>query len=85
MRIDEIVSISDETLGGTPVFKGTRVPIESLFQHIESGITLNDFLDDFPSVTKENAIAMMQFSNNLLLSVLPTLLDDKTLTRRKSA
>lgn len=85
MRLDNIISISDDTLGGTPVFTGTRVPIESLFQHLESGISLDEFLDDFPSVSKDKAVALIHFANGFILSVLPTLFKDENTDRRKSA
>ena len=48
-----VITIDPEILGGTPVFHGTRVPIESLFDHLENGVSLDEFLDDFPSVGRE--------------------------------
>ena len=59
MKLSELVTIDKEIQNGTPVFKGTRVPIKSLFWHIESGITIDDFLEDFPSVKKEQAIQLL--------------------------
>lgn len=44
----DVINIDPDILGGTPVFSGTRVPVESLFDHLESGISLEEFLDDFP-------------------------------------
>ncbi|MEK7671951.1 MAG: DUF433 domain-containing protein, partial [Bacteroidota bacterium] len=58
MAVD-VINIDPEILGGTPVFSGTRVPIETLFDHIEEGVPLDEFLDDFPSVTKEQALAVL--------------------------
>ncbi len=55
----DVINIDPEILGGTPVFTGTRVPVESLFDHLESGISLDEFLDDFPSVTKEQAVRLL--------------------------
>ncbi len=55
------INIDPETMGGTPVFVGTRVPIQALFDYIESGETLEEFLDNFPSVTKEKAIKVLEF------------------------
>jgi uncharacterized protein (DUF433 family) len=55
-------------LGGQPVFKGTRVPLETLFDHLESGITLDDFLDDFPTVNRGQAVAALEIANTLLNS-----------------
>ena len=65
MNLKDIISIDDEVLCGQTVFKGTRVPIDTLFDHLESGITIDSFLDDFPSVTKEQAIALLEFANEL--------------------
>ena len=50
-----IVNKDPEILGGTPVFSGTRVPIRILFEHLEAGDNLNQFLDSFPSVTRDQA------------------------------
>ncbi len=64
----DIINIDPEILGGTPVFKGTRVPIETLFIHLEKGISLNEFIEDFPSVTKEQAIEVLEIAGNLINS-----------------
>ena len=66
MDIKELITIDNEILGGQTVFKGTRVPIESLFDHLEAGVSLDDFLEDFPTVTKEQAIALLDLANKLL-------------------
>jgi len=68
MQISELISTSPEILGGKAVFNGTRVPVESLFDHLESGISLNDFLQDFPSVSKEQAIGVLTLANELINS-----------------
>ena len=68
MQISDIITIDAEVLGGQPVFKGTRVPIESLFDHLEAGISLDEFLDDFPSVSKEHAVAVLEIANKLMTS-----------------
>ncbi|MDB5205437.1 MAG: hypothetical protein JWR72_512 [Flavisolibacter sp.] len=68
MQLSELITIDVEILGGQPVFKGSRVPIETLFDHLEAGISLDEFLDDFPSVTKEQAIAVLEIANKLLTS-----------------
>jgi len=65
MNLKDIISIDEEVLSGQTVFKGTRVPIDTLFDHLESGITIDSFLDDFPSVTKEQAVALLEFANKL--------------------
>ena len=66
MDIKELITIDNEILGGQTVFKGTRVPIESLFDHLEAGVSLDDFLEDFPTVTKEQAVALLDLANKLL-------------------
>jgi uncharacterized protein (DUF433 family) len=66
--INSLIAKDPEILGGIPVFKGTRVPIESLFDHLEAGVSIDEFLDDFPSVTKEQAIAILEIANKLLNS-----------------
>lgn len=58
MRIAAI-NIDSEIMGGTPVFNGTRVPVESLFQWLETE-TLEEFLENFPSVTKEQALQVLE-------------------------
>ncbi len=68
MSIREIITIDVEVQGGQPVFKGTRVPVESLFDHLEAGISMNEFLDDFPTVTKEQAVALLIVANKILTS-----------------
>ena len=62
----DVVNIDPEILGGTPVFRGTRVPIESLFDHLESGISLDEFLADFPSVQRHQAVELLELAEELL-------------------
>ena len=52
MDVHEIITIDNDILGGQPVFKGTRVPVESLFDHLQAGVPLDEFLDDFPTVSR---------------------------------
>lgn len=68
MGISEIITIDREILSGQPVFSGTRVPIESLFDHLEAGVSLDDFLADFPTVSKAQAIALLETASKLLSS-----------------
>lgn len=68
MGIHELVTIDPEILSGQPVFSGTRVPIDSLFDHLEAGVSLDDYLDDFPSVTRNQAVALLEAANRLLSS-----------------
>lgn len=68
MELKNLITIDPEILGGQPVFKGTRVPVETLFDHLEAGVSLDQFLDDFPTVTKEQAKAVLEVANKLLTS-----------------
>ena len=68
MKIRELITINKEILGGQPVFAGTRVPVESLFDHLEAGVSLDEFLDDFPSVTRQQAIDLLEAANKILTS-----------------
>ncbi len=60
------INIDIETMGGTPVFTGTRVPIQALFDYIETGETLDEFLENFPSVNKEFAIQVLEMARKTL-------------------
>jgi uncharacterized protein (DUF433 family) len=55
-----LITIDPELLSGTPVFAGTRVPVKTLFDHLEAGDSLEVFLDDFPSVSREFAVAVLE-------------------------
>ena len=66
--LKEILSIDNDVLGGQPVFSGTRVPIETLFDHIENGITIDEFLEDFPGVSKKQVLALLEVANKLVTS-----------------
>ena len=68
MDIRDLITVDPDILGGTPVFTGTRVPVESLFDHLEAGVSLDEFLDDFPSVSKEQAITLLNTASKLLTS-----------------
>ncbi|HWY46909.1 MAG TPA: DUF433 domain-containing protein [Bryobacteraceae bacterium] len=59
-RLNEIVWVDAERLSGTPCFKGTRVPVQALIDHIEGNSTLEDFLADFPSVSRKQAIQFIE-------------------------
>jgi uncharacterized protein (DUF433 family) len=54
------INIDPETMGGTPVFTGTRVPIQTLFDYLEGGESIEEFIDDYPSVTKDQAIEVLE-------------------------
>jgi uncharacterized protein (DUF433 family) len=66
MEILEQIQVSPEILGGTPVFRGTRVPVQSLFWHLEKGIGIDEFVEDFPSVSKEQIISVLKWFEILL-------------------
>jgi len=67
-NIKDYISIDPEILNGQPVFKGTRVPIESLFLHLEKGVTLDEFLEDFPTVSKEQAVSVLGIAEKIMTS-----------------
>ena len=60
------INIDPETMGGTPVFTGTRVPVQALFDYIEGGETLNEFLENFPSVKKEYAVQVLKMAGKTI-------------------
>lgn len=66
-----VVNIDPEILGGTPVFKGTRVPIVSLFDHLRDGYSIDYFLEDFPSVSREQIDTLLNEVQTLALSGSP--------------
>ena len=55
-----MITISPEIMGGTSVFGGTRVPVQTLFEYLEAGDTIDDFLDGFPTVTREQVVAVLE-------------------------
>jgi uncharacterized protein (DUF433 family) len=61
-----IVHRDPEILGGTPVFVGTRVPVKTLFDYLEAGDSLGVFLDDFPSVNRDQAIAALNLAREVI-------------------
>jgi uncharacterized protein (DUF433 family) len=63
---NDIVVKNPEILGGTPVFRGTRVPVQTLFDYLEGGETLEEFLEGFPTVSREMAIAALEQARELL-------------------
>jgi uncharacterized protein (DUF433 family) len=68
MKSDDLITADPEVLGGTPVFKGTRVPVKTLFEYFEDNYTLEEFLECFPSVTREMACQVLERSETALLS-----------------
>jgi uncharacterized protein (DUF433 family) len=67
MKAEELIQTDPEILGGTPVFTGTRVPIRSLFDHLEGGDSIDDFLEGFPSVRREQVVALLEMSQQRVL------------------
>jgi uncharacterized protein (DUF433 family) len=70
MQAIEIIVKDPDILGGTPVFRGTRVPFQALLDYLEGGDTLDEFLDDFPTVSRDAAIAALDLAKSLLVSQL---------------
>ena len=58
--MSDLIKRSEDILGGTPVFAGTRVPVQTLFDYLEEGDSLDEFLDDFPDVSKAHAIRVLE-------------------------
>jgi len=67
---NEVVTKDPEILGGTPVFRGTRVPFQALLDYLEGGQTLDDFLEDFPTVSREAAVHALEHAKSLVVSQL---------------
>ena len=66
--MEQAISRDPEVMHGTPVFRGTRVPVQTLFEYIEGGETIEDFLEGFPTVSRELAIQALEEAKHLLLS-----------------
>ncbi len=64
---DPLITVDPKRQGGTPVFSGTRVPVQTLFDHLEAGDPLDVFLEDFPNVTREHAVAVLASAKSALL------------------
>jgi uncharacterized protein (DUF433 family) len=59
---DPLITANPDTMSGTPVFAGTRVPLKTLFDYLEAGDPLDEFLRDFPTITREHAIAVLKLA-----------------------
>jgi uncharacterized protein (DUF433 family) len=70
-ELSQVIHSDPEILGGTPVFVGTRVPAQALLDYLEGGHPLAEFLEDFPSVTKEQAVALLEHARELVLARAP--------------
>jgi uncharacterized protein (DUF433 family) len=65
---DPLITTSPDRLSGTPVFAGTRVPVQTLIDYLEAGDSLEAFLGDFPSVSREHAVAVLELAKSALLA-----------------
>ena len=68
LSIEEFITCDAEIMSGTPVFKNTRVPIKNLIDYLEVGESLDGFLEDFPSVSREQAIQALELAKEMLLT-----------------
>jgi uncharacterized protein (DUF433 family) len=66
------ITIDPEIVSGTPVFRDTRMPVEALISNLEAGLTLDEFLDNFPVVTPEQALQVLEFSKTTLFKLRKT-------------
>jgi uncharacterized protein (DUF433 family) len=71
--LNELVWVDKERMHGEPCFRGTRVPIQTLWDHIEGGVPLEEFFIDFPSVSKDQAIQFLELAKGTVLSNIPCL------------
>lgn len=77
----KLINIDSETMGGTPVFYGTRVPVKSLFDWLETE-TLDEFLENFPTVSKEQALGVLHFAEEIITS--PEILNENFIGRKST-
>ncbi len=61
------ISVAPDVLGGTPVFAGTRVPVQTLLDYLEGGESIDDFLEGFPSVTREQVVSFLELAKDRLI------------------
>jgi uncharacterized protein (DUF433 family) len=67
VKLDLVIRSDPNILGGTPVFVGTRVPVQGLFDHLEAGDSIDDFLEGFPSVRRDQVIAILEATRKEIL------------------
>ncbi len=67
MKTNLPIEVDPEIMSGAPVFRGTRVPVQSLFEYLEDSLSLDEFLDCFPTVKREDVIAVLEHSKRELL------------------
>ena len=68
MMKQPIISCSRDVMGGTPVFAGTRVPVQTVLDYLEAGETIDDFLEGFPTVTRDQVIGFLEEAKDLLVA-----------------
>ena len=68
LKMAKLVTCDTEIMSGTPVFKNTRVPIKNLIDYLETGESLDEFLEDFPSVSREQVVATLELAGEILLT-----------------
>ena len=68
MNIKDLIEVDPEKMSGTPVFRGTRVPIKNLFDYLEGGDGLDVFLDDFPTVTRDQGLGVLELLRERLMA-----------------
>ena len=69
LKDSSMISVSPEIMGGTPVFAGTRIPIQTLLDYLKAGESIDDFLDGFPTVTRVQVIGFLEEAGKQLLSI----------------
>ena len=68
LSVDKLITCDAEIMSGTPVFKNTRVPIKNLLDYLETGESLDEFLEDFPSVSRKQAVQILELATEVLLT-----------------
>jgi uncharacterized protein (DUF433 family) len=66
-----LITRSSDVMGGTPVFAGTRVPVQTLLDYLEGGETLDDFLEGFPTVSREQVVSFLEEAKDLMVAAVP--------------
>ena len=66
---EPLISSTPAVLGGTPVFRGTRVPVQTLIEYLEGGRTIDDFIDGFPTVTRQQVVAFLEEAKARMLPI----------------
>jgi uncharacterized protein (DUF433 family) len=80
---EQIISINPNIMSGVPVFAGTRVPIYSLFDYVLTGETIDRFIDDFPTVSREQAMKVITMAQEILLANSKLILHENFTLRRE--